>query len=137
MNGLIVDPSPIQQRILSNVLRRVGCEEVETATDLEGGVAAMGEETGNRFDVVIVERDLPDGDGLDLIRRFRGTNAEAPGTAVLVTMRNARRDVMEALQAGVDAYVLKPLNPEALLERIATAVVAPHESEAPPEAAAA
>jgi two-component system chemotaxis response regulator CheY len=137
MNGLIVDPSPIQQRILSNVLQRAGCDEVETATDLTGGVAAMSEESDARFDVVIVERDLPDGDGLDLVRRFRGMNAELPGTAVLVTMRNARRDVMEALQAGVDAYVLKPLNPEALLDRIATAVAAPPEAEAPAEAEAA
>jgi len=46
-------------------------------------------------------------------------------------------DVMEALQAGVDAYVLKPLNPDTLLERIATAVAEPPVAEAPPEAAAA
>ena len=136
MKGLVVDPSLTQQRILSHVLRRVGCTELETAGDVKQGLALLLSDGAPRFDVVVVERDLPDGSGLDVVRKLRegvaargdeaghaADMADAVGetVAVLVTVRNARRDVLEALQAGVDAYVLKPLNPEALVERLEAA----------------
>src|SRR2546422_400445 len=119
----------------SKTKRSVGKPASETqgvAPDsVELSAAAHGQQALERCDgatdVLVTAWDLPGISGIDLVRRLR-SNPDTGGVRVLmVTSRNAREDVLEALDAGVDGYLLKPLEPETLRRKIDRAL-APEES---------
>lgn len=126
MKGLVVDPSATTTRILSRALRQVGCDDVAVASHLSDARALLAQ-SGANLAVVIIERDLSDGSGLDLVREIgsREAPAAAPGPAIIVvSSRHARGDVEQAIAAGANGYILKPFTMETLLERIAPALSA-------------
>jgi DNA-binding response OmpR family regulator len=90
------------------VLSQAGFEVHRIATAAEAARAAAS-------DVVLVDLGLPDGDGLDLIRKLR----DRPETAVIaVTARSEEHDRVRGLRAGADDYIVKPFGVPELLARI-------------------
>jgi DNA-binding response OmpR family regulator len=69
-------------------------------------------------DVLLVDRDLPDGSGLDLVRWLRGTPAYASIHVIVFSARKSREDVESAVSAGCDAFLGKPCAPDVLVETI-------------------
>lgn len=69
-------------------------------------------------DVLLVDRDLPDGSGLDLVRWLRATPAYARVHVVVFSARKSREDVESAVAAGCDAFLGKPCAPDVLVETI-------------------
>ena len=122
MKCLVVDPSPTMTRIIQNILHAAGGEDLLAARDTAGALELFDDAKGASLDLIVTERDLPGGSGLDLVNALRAVEGLATTPAIMVSSRNSRQDVLDAIQAGIDAYVLKPLNQEALLER-ATALL--------------
>jgi DNA-binding response OmpR family regulator len=71
-------------------------------------------------DVLLIDQDLPDGSGLDLVRWVRSIPAYARVQIVVFSARKKRVDVERALAAGCDAFLGKPCSPEMLVEAIET-----------------
>lgn len=94
-----------------------GLQAAGIATDVFGSEDAAWKPL-NEFDygVVIVDRGLPGGDGLDLVRRLRSAGRLTP--CLMLTARNALRDRVDGLEAGADDYLPKPFAMEELLARV-------------------
>jgi DNA-binding response OmpR family regulator len=72
--------------------------------------------TSQRYAVAVVDRGLPDGDGLDLVRRLRAADCTTP--CLMLTSRDALRDRVDGLDAGADDYLPKPFALEELSARV-------------------
>ena len=114
MKILVVDDSATMRRILINSLQRIGYEDCVEAGD--------GREALDRFDAsiqfVITDWNMPNMSGLDLAK---GIRAHADGKTVpilMVTTRSVKEDIIAAVQAGVNNYIVKPFTPQVLKEKI-------------------
>ena len=113
MRVLIVEPTEADRLAHRSVVDAIDEAETREATDAVEAVAAAGEFSP---DLAIIEGELPDMDGLELVRTLR---ASAPGLAVIiVSSDSARPRVIEAIKAGVDNYLVKPFTPDLLNQRI-------------------
>ncbi len=114
MKILVVDDSATMRRILVNSLQRIGYSECVEASD--------GREAVDKFDssiqFVITDWNMPNMSGLDLAKALR---AHADGKSVpilMVTTRSVKEDIIAAIQAGVNNYIVKPFTPQVLKEKI-------------------
>lgn len=116
MRVLLVEDNERLAQLLATGLGRAGwtADIVETLDDAE--VACRG----TRFDAVLLDRGLPDGDGLDLLRRFRAM--EEPPAILVLTARGTLADRCEGLNRGADDYLVKPVAMEELVARLNAAV---------------
>lgn len=114
MRILVLEDQVRFAQLLKECLVADGCVADVVGTISEFDVAAR---TGN-YDLLIVDLGLPDGDGLDAIRRFR----KAGGTAsiIIVTARNKVNDLVIGLDSGADDYLAKPFHIDVLKARIRT-----------------
>jgi CheY-like chemotaxis protein len=107
---LVVDDSAVILRAMSLLLRRAGYEVVTATTAREG----LEQARSTRPTVIVLDVELPDGDGYTVCRELKGDPATAGIPIVLCTARGEALD--EADRAGVDAqaYLPKPFSPSAL-----------------------
>lgn len=112
MHALIVEDDPTTTVMLEGMLRRQGWSHAATQ-DLEAAWTVLRE---TPVDIVLLDLSLPDGDGLDLLRRIRRGEAGAlpdPKVPVLViSSRSQLRTRLSALDLGADGYVMKPMHLE-------------------------
>jgi two-component system chemotaxis response regulator CheY len=114
MKFLVVDDSITMRRIIINALQRIGYHDAIEASD--------GKDALNKFDgsigFVITDWNMPNMSGVEFARAVR---ADPLGTSVpilMVTTRGAREDIVSAVEAGVNNYILKPFTPTVLKEKI-------------------
>jgi two-component system, NtrC family, sensor kinase len=117
MRILFAEDCPTQRLILSTLLLRDG-HQVTAVEDGEKAVALAERET---FDCLITDWMMPGIDGLEVVRRVRRIPRESHLHAIMVTAREARQDHLEALEAGVDDFIAKPVDNDELRARIRTA----------------
>jgi len=112
MRVLLVEDSERLAALLTEGLRRVGwiADGVTTLEEAEAAIA-----TGE-FDAVVLDRGLPDGDGLDLVRRMR-KRAGAPPVLVM-TARGTVEEICQGLDLGADDYIVKPVSLAELISRL-------------------
>ncbi len=110
VRALVVEDDPDGCELLETVLRGFGAT-VTTANSARNAFELMESE---RPDVVVSDIGLPDEDGLSLIRRVRQTAGLSDLPAVALTAYASKRDVAQALAAGFQAHVAKPVEPRAL-----------------------
>jgi two-component system chemotaxis response regulator CheY len=111
---LVVDDSATMRRILVNSLQRIGFEHCIEAED---GLQAL-EKFDASISFVITDWNMPVMSGIDFARALR---ANANGKAVpilMVTTRGVREDIVTAVEAGVNNYIVKPFTPQVLKEKI-------------------
>lgn len=113
MKVLLVDDSRTIRKIQRNVLARLGHTDVLEASD---GLEALKLLEKARPDLVLIDWNLPNMDGLALVRRIRSTDKSLP--LIMCTTESDRARVLEALKAGVNNYVVKPFSTETLAEKI-------------------
>ncbi len=114
MKCLVVDDSGITRRILVNSLRNIGFDTIVEAAD--GRIAL--ELCDTTFDVVITDWNMPNMQGVELVRSLRAKPEFAKLPILLVTARNLKADVVEAVDAGISGFVVKPFTPEIIKLKI-------------------
>jgi two-component system, OmpR family, KDP operon response regulator KdpE len=112
---LVVEDEPAIMRAVATNLSAHGFD-VETASGGEAGIEAYGR---RRPDVIILDLGLPDIDGSEVIRQVRAVS----GTPIIVlSVRGAEREKVEALDLGADDYLTKPFGVDELLARVRVAL---------------
>jgi two-component system, OmpR family, KDP operon response regulator KdpE len=112
---LIVDDEPQIRRVLKSALSAQGYE----AFDVRSGEEALEAIRERRFDLVLLDVNMPGMGGLEACRRIRPTSDVA---IIMLTVRDAEQDKVAALDAGADDYVTKPFSTPELMARIRAAL---------------
>jgi two-component system chemotaxis response regulator CheY len=113
---LIVDDSVTMRRIVANSLKAIGHENVVEAGDGKEALAKLA--TDDSINFVITDWNMPELSGLELVKAIRGDNKFGNIPILMVTTRGLKEDIIEALQAKVNNYVVKPFTPQILREKI-------------------
>jgi len=117
---LAVDDSPTMRRIIVNTLKRAGYEDVAEAGDGKDALAKLKTE---KFDFIITDWNMPEMDGLTFVTTVRSDPELKALPILMVTTRSVKEDIMQAIKAGVNNYIVKPFTPETIAEKI-TQVIA-------------
>jgi two-component system, chemotaxis family, chemotaxis protein CheY len=112
---LAVDDSPTMRRIIVNTLKRAGYDDVTEASDGKDAIAKMKVEP---FNFVITDWNMPEMDGLTFVSQIRSLDEFKDMPILMVTTRSVKDDIIEAMKAGVNNYIVKPFTPETLSEKI-------------------
>ncbi len=112
---LAVDDSPTMRRIIINTLKRAGFPNVIEAVDGKDALAKIQVEP---VDFVIADWNMPEMDGLELVAALRESVDYHNLPVLMVTTRSVKEDIVEAMRAGVNSYIVKPFTPEILREKI-------------------
>ena len=113
---LIVDDYSRMLRIIRNLLRQLGFEQVEEAAD---GASALAKLREKPFSLVISDWNMEPMSGLELLRQVRADPALASVPFLMVTAEARAAKIAEAQRAGADGYIIKPFGAEALGLKIA------------------
>jgi len=111
---LVVEDTATVRRLIAALLVNEGFDVVEA----EGGRQALDQVDRTMFDVVLLDIELPDLDGLTICRQLRGMANAADAYIVIVSGRSNETDRIDGLGAGADDYVVKPFSPEELVLRV-------------------
>ena len=112
---LAVDDSPTMRRIIINTLKRLGYDDVVEATDGRDAIAKLKVEP---ISFVITDWNMPEMDGLTFVTTLRGEAATKQLPVLMVTTRSVKEDIVEAMKAGVNNYIVKPFTPDTLKAKI-------------------
>jgi two-component system, chemotaxis family, chemotaxis protein CheY len=103
------------RRIVINALKTFGYDEFLEASD---GIEAMEVLHGNPIDFVVTDWNMPNMSGLELTQNIRSSPNFANIPILMVTTRGLKQDIVDALKARVNNYVVKPFTPQVLKEKI-------------------
>ena len=115
MKFLVVDDFSTMRRIIKNLLNDLGYANVTEADD--GQTALPMLQTGN-FDFLVTDWNMPGMPGLDLLKAVRADPRLAKMPVLMLTAEAKREQIIEAAQAGVNGYVIKPFTAVTLKEKI-------------------
>ena len=115
MKILIVDDFSTMRRIIKNLLRDLGFNNTSEADD--GNTALPMLQAGD-FDFLVTDWNMPGMEGIDLLKAVRADEKLANLPVLLVTAEAKKEQIVEAAQAGVNGYVVKPFNAATLKEKI-------------------
>ncbi|MBI4698361.1 MAG: chemotaxis response regulator CheY [Nitrospirae bacterium] len=115
MKVLVVDDFSTMRRIVKNLLKQIGFENIEEAED---GAQAYSKLKGGGFGLVVSDWNMPNMDGLELLKKVR-SDAELKDMPILMVTAEAEKEkVVLAIQAGVNNYVVKPFTGEILKDKL-------------------
>ena len=112
---LVVDDFSTMRRIIRNLLKELGFANVDEAED---GVVALQKLRGGGFDFVVSDWNMPNMDGLALLRNIRSDEALKKIPVLMVTAEAQKENIVAAAQAGASGYVVKPLTAATLDEKL-------------------
>ncbi len=112
---LIVDDFSTMRRIVKNLLNDLGFTNTAEADD---GTTALVELQKAKFDLVITDWNMPGMPGIDLLRAIRADASMASLPVLMVTAEAKREQIIEAAQAGVNGYVIKPFTAGTLNDKL-------------------
>jgi two-component system, chemotaxis family, chemotaxis protein CheY len=112
---LVVDDAATMRRIVKGLLRELGIKNMREA---ENGSTALDELRKKKADLVVSDWNMPVMNGLDLLRAIRQDNDLKSTPVLMVTAEARKENIIEALQAGVSNYIVKPFNAKTLEEKL-------------------
>jgi len=115
MKILIVDDFSTMRRIIKNLLRDLGYTNTQEADD---GLTALPMLKGGNFDFLVTDWNMPGMQGIDLLKEVRADAKLASLPVLMVTAEQKREQIVEAAQAGVNGYIVKPFTAQTLKEKI-------------------
>lgn len=113
MKALVADDSGVMRKIIIRGLASLGVTDVVEAGD---GVEAVKHFQQQTFDLVLTDWNMPGKTGIDVLKEIRATGSTVP--VVLITTETEKRRVMDAIQAGVSEYVIKPFDAASLQAKL-------------------
>jgi two-component system, chemotaxis family, chemotaxis protein CheY len=121
MKFLVVDDSATMRRIVVNSLQRIGFTNFVEAADGVEGLAKYDSSIG----FVITDWNMPNMSGTEMVQALRQREDGRTVPVLMVTARSVREDIITALEAGVNNYIVKPFTPQVLKEKIESLIVTP------------
>lgn len=113
---LVVDDSVTMRRIVINSLKNLGYDNFVEASDGKEALEKLTADDSINF--VITDWNMPVVSGLELVKSIRGDEKLSKLSILMVTTRGVKEDIIEALQAKVNNYIVKPFTPQILKEKI-------------------
>jgi len=115
MKILVVDDFSTMRRIIKNLLRDLGFTNTQEADD--GNTALPMLQAGN-FDFLVTDWNMPGMQGIDLLKAVRADAKLKSMPVLMVTAESKREQIIEAAQAGVNGYIVKPFTAATLDEKL-------------------
>jgi len=113
---LVVDDSSTMRRIIKNTLARLGYKDVlEGADGVEGWNAI---DANPDVEMLITDWNMPEMNGLELVKKVRADDRFKDLPIIMVTTEGGKAEVITALKAGVNNYIVKPFTPQVLKEKL-------------------
>jgi len=122
MNVLIIDDSGVMRRIHRNTFLEHHIDD-SGLLEAENGAKALRIAGEQRIDLFLVDWNMPELDGLELVRKLRATATYADTPIIMVTSEAAKYNVMDAIRAGVSDYIVKPIRGEVMWQKIEKYIV--------------
>jgi len=113
---LVVDDSSTMRRIIKNTLARLGYKDVLEGAD---GVEGWNQLDSNPdIEMLITDWNMPEMNGLELVKKVRADERFKDLPIIMVTTEGGKAEVITALKAGVNNYIVKPFTPQVLKEKL-------------------
>lgn len=112
---LIIDDFATMRRILKNILKQLGFKNLVEADD---GTTALDVLESQKIDLIISDWNMPKMTGLELLKKVRASTEYKNTPFLMVTAEAQKQNVIEAVQAGVSNYVVKPFTAEAISDKL-------------------
>ena len=112
MSFLVVDDFPTMRRIVRSLLKELGFTNVEEAED------ALNKLRAGNFEFVVSDWNMPNLDGLEMLKEIRQDNALKDLPVLMVTAEAKKENIIAAAQAGANGYVVKPFTAATLEEKL-------------------
>lgn len=131
---LLVDDDAFQHKLIERLLETIGCEMASAAT----GMDALSSLRHRRPQLILMDVQLPDIDGIEVTRRIRAVEQFAEVPILMITGQSDKAAVVESVKAGAAGFLVKPLSKEALVTKIQASLWGPNpdaspRANAPPE----
>ncbi len=120
MKALVVDDSMTIRRI---VIKALGIAGIADTTEAGDGVEAVDATKADKFDVILLDWNMPKMSGIDTLRAIRQAGDKTP--VIMVTTEAEKSRVIEAIKSGANDYLIKPFSPDQLAEKVKGVVGAP------------
>ncbi|BBI58904.1 chemotaxis protein CheY [Vreelandella sulfidaeris] len=115
MSFLVVDDFPTMRRIVRSLLKELGFTNVDEAED---GQDALNKLRAGNFDFVVSDWNMPNLDGLEMLKEIRQDDALKSLPVLMVTAEAKKENIIAAAQAGANGYVVKPFTAATLEEKL-------------------
>ncbi len=115
INILVVDDFSTMIRIVTNLLKELGFTNIDDAND---GSKAWPMIQSGKYDFVVSDWNMPEMTGIELLRKVRAHPDFSDMPFMLITAEQKRSQILDAAQAGVDGYIVKPFTAATLKEKI-------------------
>jgi len=117
---LVVDDSSTMRRIIKNTLARLNFKDI---VEGEHGVEAWEYLDANAdIDMLITDWNMPEMNGLELVKKVRADERFTDMPIIMVTTEGGKTEVITALKAGVNNYIVKPFTPQVLKEKLSAVI---------------
>jgi len=116
MKIMVVDDMSTMRRIVKNILKQIGFSNVDEA---ENGQEALEKLKADTFGFIVSDWNMPVMTGIDMLRAIRSDEALKHIPVLMVTAEAKKENIVEAVQAGVSNYIVKPFTAESLQEKVA------------------
>ena len=116
MRVLIIDDSRALRMLLGSILKEIGFEVLEAGNGRE---ALQHLTLNSGIDLALVDWNMPEMDGLEFVRAVRAERAHDDLCLVMVTTESDVSQMIKALDAGADEYIMKPFTKESIREKLA------------------
>jgi two-component system chemotaxis response regulator CheY len=119
MRVLIVDDSSTMRRIISNVVQQIGIspDNIFQADDGKNAIKVL-DSIDNNIDIILTDWNMPNMNGLQFVQYLRSNPLFKKIPIIMITTEGAKAEVITALKAGVNNYIVKPFPAETLKEKI-------------------
>jgi two-component system, chemotaxis family, chemotaxis protein CheY len=116
MKILIVDDMVTMRRIVKNVLKQLGFSNIDEAENGQDGLQKL---KSSKYDFVVSDWNMPVMTGIDMLRAIRADEQLKAIPVLMVTAEAQQKNLVEAVQAGVSNYIIKPFTAETMQEKLA------------------
>ena len=117
MKILIVDDSSTMRRIIGNVVMQLGYKK-DQFDEAEDGVKAWKLLNESKYNIILTDWNMPNMNGLELVKHIRKEGEHTKTPIIMITTEGGKTEVITALKAGVNNYIVKPFNATILKEKL-------------------
>ncbi|MFO0941348.1 MAG: response regulator [Pirellulales bacterium] len=124
MKALVADDSGVVRCVIKRALNELGVDDIDEAANGSEGVCLIKHE---KYDLIVTDWNMPPLSGLDLVRAVRAEGQNCP--IVMQTTEASKPQVLLAIAAGVNDYIIKPFAKEAMIQRLERIITKVRESK--------